>query len=110
MILKPGWIIALMMLWVVIQVLITVGDTSLSMSDLDQAPIIQIITTAQKMDTLSGAINYDNWGTILSSTWDIFTFQANFLTGSWTYVSLLLTCIYAGLGVSLLYTFVTKVL
>lgn len=97
------------MLWVVIQVLITVGDTSLSVSDLDQAPIIQILTTAQQFDSLGGLTSVTNWGTILSSTWEVLTFQANFLTGSWAFVSVVLTCIYAGLGVSLLYTFVTKV-
>jgi hypothetical protein len=110
MLLKPGWIIFLMMFWVVIQLLITIGDTSLSMSNLDQAPIIEIIESAQKINTITGAVNPANWGNILTHMWEIFTFQANFLTGAWTFISVIFTCIYAGLGLSMIYTFVSKIL
>ena len=106
--LKPGWLIFLMMFWVIVQILITIGDTSLSMSNLDQAPIIQLLTAAQEMNTVTGLINPVNWGGILTNIWEIFTFQANFLTGAWTLISVFLTCIYAGLGFSLIYAFFTK--
>jgi hypothetical protein len=106
--LKPGWVIFLMMFFVIIQILITIGDTSLSISNINQAPIIQIIEAAQEMDTLTGIVNPANWGTILENLWDVFTFQANFLTGAWALVSVFFTCIYAGLGLSLLYTWLTR--
>ena len=108
MTLKPGWIIMLLMLWVVIQILITIGDTSLSLSTMEQAPIIQILTAAQSMNTLTGIIDINNWGTILTNIWRVFTFQANFLDGAWVLVSVFFTCIYAGLGLSLIYPFLSK--
>jgi hypothetical protein len=108
MILKPGWIIALMMFWVVVQILIIIGDTSLSLVTLDQTPIVRILTAAQEMNTITGIFNPANWSEVLTNIWKIFTFQANFLSGAWSIVSVFFTCIYAGLGLSLLYTFFTK--
>ena len=108
MALKPGWLIALMMFWVVVQILIVIGDTSLSLTTLDQAPIIQILTAAQEMNTITGLLDFTNWADILTNLWKIFTFQANFLTGAWVLVSVFLSCIYGGLGFSLIYAFFTK--
>jgi hypothetical protein len=108
MILKPGWIIMLLMFWVIVQILITIGDTAQSLSTLDQAPIMQILTAAQEMNTITGFFNPANWADILTNLWKVFTFQANFLTGAWTLVSVFLSCIYGGLGISLLYTFITR--
>jgi hypothetical protein len=108
MLLKPGWIIFLAMTWLVIQFLITVGDTANSLSTMSQAPIINILTTLQSVGS-GGTISAD-WGSVLPNLWEMLTFKTNFLTGSWGLISVILACIYGGVGLSILFTLASAAL
>jgi hypothetical protein len=109
MLLKPGWLIFLSMMWAVVQLLITIGDTSLSISTMDEAPIIAIWSSVRNIDGLSGVVSAD-WGGILSNLWAMLTFEANFLTGTWEIVRIFFVCIYGALGLSILFTFASSAL
>lgn len=127
MVLKPGWLIAFFMFWVVLQLLITIGyavtygDSSnygqgyiatgeagttqqtVGIGDAD-SPIMKILIVTQEWNSTEGILS-TNWGIVLSSLWQMMTFQAPFLSGSWAIVSIFFSCIYAGLGISILFTF-----
>jgi hypothetical protein len=132
MLLKPGWIIFLLFFWVITQLLITVdyavvyNDSTSSLNSAygaesgqivgglsgDNAPMRVLITTGLTFirNPLTGiAAAGMNWQAIVNALWDVFTFQAPFLSGSWVLISALLTCVYAGFGLAFLVNFVQRV-
>jgi hypothetical protein len=127
MLLKPGWIIAIMLFWLLTQFLITTGnainynadtfgdydDTTTGkvivdgIGDAKASPILSLITTAQTIikNPLTAVITVD-WASVIVNMWKMFTFQTNFLTGAWNIISIILACFYSGFGLSILYNLV----
>jgi hypothetical protein len=109
MLLKPGWLIFLSMMWVVLQLLITIGDTANSIDTMNQAPVIALVEAFRDTDSTTGQVSAD-FGDILTNLWSMLTFEANFLTGSWQLVRYFFICIYGALGLSILFTFASSAL
>jgi hypothetical protein len=109
MLLKPGWLIFLSMMWVVLQLLITIGDTANSISTMSQAPVIALLEATRATNSSTGQVSAD-FGAILTSLWSMLTFEANFLTGAWVMVRYFFVCIYGALGLSILFTFASSAL
>lgn len=139
MLLKPGWLIAIMSLWVILQLLITIGDglvygqntfgTAYTAVDENNdgvadtttlmgatSPIMSILETGQTIVKSSNPVSFignvitADWGSVIGDLWKMFTFQTEFLDGSWNMVSVFFAIIYAAFGLSILYNFVSKAL
>ena len=131
MIIKPGWLIALAMMWVGIQLIITFGNgiqgqavaislnnqpggyNSHQKSTLDNSPVMDILNTfgtvnlSNPIAAITSIVSTD-WGGLLGDLWQMLTFQSNWLPGAWQIVATFVGCIYAGVWLSLLLIFVTK--
>ena len=136
MIIKPGWLIAMFMLWAGIQLIIMFGNgiqgQAVSMSLNNQpntsystnpnpsnasfgnSPVMDLlfqfyaVTKASNPIAFASNIISANWGAILGDLWAMTTFQSNWLTGAWQLVASFVGCIYAGVWLSMLLIFVTK--
>jgi hypothetical protein len=135
MLLKPGWIIFLLMFWVVMQLIITfgyavagstdmvIGDATIGtgggtltaggLSSATLSPIQVLINSAVTFSSnpLGAVLGIGmDWGALKSALWQTFTFQAPFLSGMWSIISIFISCIYAGFTVAYLTSFVQRIL
>ena len=103
--LKPGWLIAMGMLFIVIQFLIVIGTASLGQASdfntINKSPVESFLSESYSFIKNPVVATFDgSLGDIMADLKDVLTFKADFLSGAWGNISVFFTCIYGALTIA----------